>query len=65
MGRTGGFGKEGNADVFRVLIEDGTVVRTVNLTKSEEVGQRSGLGHLPASDVAQPSVGSQVRAPRR
>src|SRR5215212_545553 len=33
-GRTGGYGKEGNADVFRVLIEDGDVVRKVNLTKS-------------------------------
>ena len=34
VGRTGGYGKEGNADVFRILIEDGRVVRSVNLTKS-------------------------------
>ena len=34
MGRTPGYGKEGNADVFRVLVEDGRVVRKVNLTKS-------------------------------
>ena len=34
IGRTGGYGKEGNADVFRVRVEDGRVVRKVNLTKS-------------------------------
>ena len=34
VGRTGGYGDEGNADVFRILIEDGRVVRSVNLTKS-------------------------------
>src|SRR5918999_6010037 len=34
VGRTGGYGKEGNADVFRILIEDGKVVRKGNLTKS-------------------------------
>ena len=33
-GRTGGYGDEGNADVFRLLIKDGEVVREVNLTKS-------------------------------
>src|SRR5215208_4283294 len=33
-GRTGGYGKEGNADVFRILIDDGEVVRSENLTKS-------------------------------
>jgi dipeptidyl aminopeptidase/acylaminoacyl peptidase len=33
-GRTGGYGDEGNADVFRLLIKDGEVVRSVNLTKS-------------------------------
>ena len=33
--RTPGYGEEGNADVFRVRIEDGEVVREVNLTKSE------------------------------
>jgi Tol biopolymer transport system component len=36
VGRTSGYGKEGNADVFRILIEDGKVVRSVNLTKSEK-----------------------------
>ena len=35
VGRTGGYGKEGNADVFRILIEDGEVVREVTLTRSE------------------------------
>jgi Tol biopolymer transport system component len=34
VGRTSGSGKEGNADVFRVLVEDGRVVRSVNLTKN-------------------------------
>jgi hypothetical protein len=34
VGRTAGYGEEGNADVFRLLIEDGEVVREVNLTKS-------------------------------
>ena len=33
-GRTGGYGEEGNADVFRLLIKDGEVAREVNLTKS-------------------------------
>ena len=36
VGRTAGYGDEGNADVFRILIEDGEVVREVNLTKSEK-----------------------------
>jgi len=36
VGRTAGYGKEGNADVFRILVEDGKVVREVNLTKSEK-----------------------------
>ena len=35
VGRTSGYGDEGNADVFRVRIEGGEVVREVNLTKSE------------------------------
>ena len=43
-GRTGGFGTEGNADVFRLLIEDGTVVRTVDLTNSEEWDSAPGWG---------------------
>jgi hypothetical protein len=34
VGRAPGYGKRGNADVFRVRIEDGKVVRKVNLTKS-------------------------------
>ncbi|HEY6581877.1 MAG TPA: hypothetical protein VIZ60_12195 [Rubrobacter sp.] len=34
VGRTSGYGKKGNADVFRILIDDGEVVRKVNLTKS-------------------------------
>jgi hypothetical protein len=34
VGRTSGYGDEGNADVFRVRVEDGEVVRKVNLTKS-------------------------------
>ncbi len=44
VGRTGGFGTEGNADVFRLLIEDGTVVRTVDLTNSEEWDSAPGWG---------------------
>jgi Tol biopolymer transport system component len=35
VGRTSGYGNEDNADVFRVRIEGGDVVREVNLTKSE------------------------------
>jgi hypothetical protein len=34
VGRTAGYGEEGNADVFRVRIEDGEIVSSVNLTKS-------------------------------
>ena len=33
-GRTGGFGAADNADVFRVLVGDGSVVRKVNLTRT-------------------------------
>lgn len=48
-GRTGGFGDEGNADVFRILIRDGHVVRKVNLTRSEEWDSGPGWGtHAPA-----------------
>ena len=36
VGRTGGVGEDDNADAFRVRIEDGSVVRKVNLTRSEE-----------------------------
>jgi hypothetical protein len=39
--RTPGYGEEGNADVFRVRIEDGEMVREVNLTKT-----RSGTAPL-------------------
>jgi Tol biopolymer transport system component len=47
-GRTGGFGEEGNADVFSILIRDGNVVRKVNLTKSEEWDSGPGWGtHQP------------------
>ena len=34
VGRTAGYGEEGNADVFRLLIKDGEIVSSVNLTKS-------------------------------
>jgi hypothetical protein len=34
VGRTSGYGKDDNADVFRLLIKDGEVARSVNLTKS-------------------------------
>ena len=47
VGRTGGYGKEGNADVFRILIEDGKVVRSVNLTKSEKWDSSPGWGTHP------------------
>src|SRR5919107_1642806 len=49
VGRTGGYGKEGNADVFRILIEDGKVVRKVNLTKSASWDSAPDWGtHPPA-----------------
>jgi Tol biopolymer transport system component len=44
VGRTGGFGKQGNADVFRILIKAGTVVREVNLTKSQKWDSGPGWG---------------------
>ena len=47
VGRTGGYGDEGNADVFRILIEDGKVVRSVNLTKSEKWDSAPGWGTRP------------------
>jgi Tol biopolymer transport system component len=34
VGRAPGYGEDDNADVFRMRIEDGEVVRSVNLTKS-------------------------------
>src|SRR5215217_911586 len=33
-GRTAGYGEDDNADVYRLLIKDGEVARSVNLTKS-------------------------------
>ena len=49
-GRTGGFGEEGNADVFRLLIRDGQVVRKENLTKSEDWDSGPGWGtHQPVA----------------
>jgi TolB protein len=47
VGRTAGYGKEGNADVFRVLIDDGKVVRSVNLTKSALWDSAPGWGTHP------------------
>jgi dipeptidyl aminopeptidase/acylaminoacyl peptidase len=46
-GRTAGYGKEGNADVFRLLIKDGEVVRSVNLTKSAIWDSAPGWGTHP------------------
>lgn len=46
-GRTGGFGEEGNADVFRLLIRHGQVVRKENLTRSEEWDSGPGWGTHP------------------
>ena len=46
-GRTGGFGEEGNADVFRLLIRHGRVVSKENLTKSEEWDSGPGWGTHP------------------
>lgn len=48
-GRTGGFGEEGNADVFGILIRNADVVRTVNLTRSEEWDSGPGWGTHPTS----------------
>jgi Tol biopolymer transport system component len=47
VGRTPGYGKEGNADVFRILIEDGKVVRKENLTKTEKWDSAPGWGTHP------------------
>jgi Tol biopolymer transport system component len=50
VGRTGGVGEEGNADVFRILVNDGKVVRLVNLTRSDEWDSGPGWGtHQPVS----------------
>jgi Tol biopolymer transport system component len=47
VGRAPGFGKEGNADVFRVRVEDGRVARSVNLTKSALWESAPGWGTHP------------------
>ena len=47
VGRTAGIGKAGNADVFRILIEDGLVAGRVNLTESEEWDSAPGWGTHP------------------
>jgi len=46
-GHTGGYGDEGNADVFRVLIKDGEVARSLNLTKSALWDSGPGWGTHP------------------
>ena len=48
-GRTGGFGEEGNADVFRILVRDGDLVRKENLTQSEEWDSGPGWGTHPGA----------------
>src|SRR5215217_2979264 len=50
VGRTAGNGEEGNADVFRVLIEDGEVVHEVNLTRSEKWESNPNWGTHPPVD---------------
>ena len=47
VGRTPGYGKEDNADVFRVRVEDGGVARSVNLTKSAIWDSAPGWGTHP------------------
>ena len=47
VGRTAGYGEEGNADVFRVRIEDGEIVSSVNLTKSESWDSNPSWGTHP------------------
>jgi Tol biopolymer transport system component len=46
-GRTGGFGADGNADVFRILVRDGKVSRMVNLTRSNKWDSGPGWGIHP------------------
>ena len=46
-GRTGGFGADGNADVFGILIRDGKVSRMANLTRSEKWDSGPGWGVHP------------------
>ena len=45
-GRTAASRPKGNADVFRILIRDGKVVRKENLTKSEEWDSGPGWGTI-------------------
>jgi TolB protein len=46
-GRTGGSGADGNADVFRLLVRDGQVVRRLNLTRSDEWDSAASWGTHP------------------
>jgi TolB protein len=46
-GRSGGAGEEGNADVFRLLVRAGQVVRSVNLTRSAEWDSSPSWGTHP------------------
>jgi Tol biopolymer transport system component len=47
VGRAPGYGEDDNADVFRMRIEDGEVVRSVNLTKSALWDSAPGWGTHP------------------
>ena len=50
VGRTGGVGDDGNADVMLVRVEDGAVVEVVNLTRSDAWESAAGWGtHPPVS----------------
>ena len=51
-GRTGGFGADGNADVFGLLLRDGKVARMVNLTKSEQWDSGPGWSVHPPTAAA-------------
>ena len=51
-GRTGGFGADGNADVFGILLRDGKVARMVNLTRSEQWDSGPGWGVHPPTTAA-------------
>jgi Tol biopolymer transport system component len=50
VGRAPGYGKRGNADVFRVRVEDGELVRKVNLTKSTIWDSNPSWGTHPPVD---------------
>src|SRR5829696_2219286 len=49
-GRQPGYGEDDNADVFRVLIKDGEVARSVNLTKSGKWESAAHWGPHPPVD---------------